>query len=1058
MAVPLEKFVSLLEDSGILTRDTLKDFLPPKADPKSSEELALELVRHKKLTKFQAEEISKGKGKSLVLGNYVLIEKIGAGGMGQVFKARHQRMDRLVAVKLLPPAMTKDAAAIARFEREVKAAAKLSHPNIVAAHDADCANGIHFLVMELVEGSDLLALVKKNGPFSVENAVNFILQTAKGLAAAHKKGIVHRDIKPGNLLLNTEGTVKILDMGLARIHEDGAQAELTGTGVVMGTIDYMAPEQALDTKSADARADVYSLGCSLHYLLTAHATYEGATMMAKLLAHREKPIPSLRSVRPEVPEQLDAAFRKMVAKKIEERFQTMAEVITALEGCGSGSTTCENDKPIPSHTVNLPASTNAVVKSRASQTQQFPNLLAADSPTEAVDDAASWSKLVPIKAPKKRRSKKQNVSFLKDPKTLLMGGMFLCVVIPLAIMIGMQRHGKTQSNTEKSPAIETSAVAETKAVGDGNPGDSPDFTKWMRGVAAMPGEKQVEAVSQKLKEFNPGFDGKLTNPWYDGPLVLHDGRVVEIQIDTSKVTDLSPIRAFSELRLLQCTSQSRSTRRLDLSPLKGMKIRTLKCVLVNIDLSTLRGLPLTELACFGGGISNLTPLSDIPLVSLTLSGNWELRNLEPLRGMRLTHFACDNCQVEDISALSGMPLRSLICHVTRIGDLSPLKDSPLEDLYCEGTLVTDLSPLAGLKLKKLSFTPSAELKGLEAIRRMDSLAEIGTAFAKLIPSKQFWKEYDDAHSKPITDVNSPEFQKWLDGVQSLRAEEQVNAVRQKLKELNPGFDGKLTDQFGGEFLVNPNGIVTTMTFTTDNVTDISPVKALKGLEFLSCQGSEPERGRLRDLSPLKGMKMAFLNCGNNPTLSDLSPLKEVPLKRINITATKVTDLSALRGMSLEEIWFGSTDVSDLAPLKGMPLTALMLWGAKVTDLSPLRGMKLTTLNIAGVPVSNLSPLKDMPLRDLVFNHTGVTDLSPLKGMPLEILGLDGTDLSDLSPLKGMNLQTLVWTPKNIRRGVDTIRQMRSLKSIGTSHLSIFPADEFWKRYDAGEFTRDSSVN
>ena len=159
MPVPLEQFVKHLEDSGILTGDTLQDFVPPKSSPKDAEELARELVRKKKLTKFQAEEVYKGKGKALVLGNYTILDKIGAGGMGQVFKAEHRRMKRIVAVTELPTNMMKNPAVVARFEREVTAAARLNHSNIVTAFDADNVNGIHLLVMEYVEGADLSALV-----------------------------------------------------------------------------------------------------------------------------------------------------------------------------------------------------------------------------------------------------------------------------------------------------------------------------------------------------------------------------------------------------------------------------------------------------------------------------------------------------------------------------------------------------------------------------------------------------------------------------------------------------------------------------------------------------------------------------------------------------------------------------------------------------------------------------------------------------------------------------------------------------------------------------------
>ena len=339
MAASLETVVKQLEDSGIVAPGKLENFIPPKANPKSVEELVRELVKQNHLTKFQAQQVALGKSKALILGGYTLLDKIGAGGMGQVFKALHRRMERTVAIKMLPATMLKDAVAAARFQREVVAAAKLNHSNIVTAYDADQANGVHFLVMEYVEGTDLSILVKKHGALEGSKALNYILQAAKGLEFAHKKGVVHRDIKPANLLVDSEGTVKILDMGLARIESQGdaaTQAELTGTGAVMGTVDYMAPEQAISTKGVDARADIYSLGCTLYYLLAGKATYDGETLMAKLIAHREAEIPSLSDVQEGVPDDVQAIFARMVAKKVEARYQNMTDVIADLERAIAG--------------------------------------------------------------------------------------------------------------------------------------------------------------------------------------------------------------------------------------------------------------------------------------------------------------------------------------------------------------------------------------------------------------------------------------------------------------------------------------------------------------------------------------------------------------------------------------------------------------------------------------------------------------------------------------------------------------------------------------------------
>lgn len=337
MESSLESVVRQLQDSGLVAAAKLQIALAAAARPTNVETLLAALVNHDQLTKFQAAAIAAGRAKSLILGGYTILDKIGAGGMGQVYKALHRRMDRLVAIKTLPATSMKDPAAVARFEREVRAAAKLRHPNVVAADDADQAGGVHFLVMEFVDGRDLAAVVKKSGPLPIAAATSYVLQAARGLEFAHTQGVVHRDIKPANLLLDKQGVVKILDLGLARIDagvEPAAQAELTGTGAIMGTVDYMAPEQSLDTRSADAKADVYSLGCTWYRLVTGENPFRGETVVQKILAHREQPVPSLAALRPEMPPALDALCRRMMAKNPANR-PSMAELVKELEAASS---------------------------------------------------------------------------------------------------------------------------------------------------------------------------------------------------------------------------------------------------------------------------------------------------------------------------------------------------------------------------------------------------------------------------------------------------------------------------------------------------------------------------------------------------------------------------------------------------------------------------------------------------------------------------------------------------------------------------------------------------
>jgi serine/threonine protein kinase len=340
----VEEFHQCLEASRVMSADDSRRFLtslPEGKRPDTPKNLTIELLKAGKLTRHQAESVLKGKIKFLAFGEYVILDKLGQGGMGQVLKAEHRRMRRTVALKVISGPSMKDTDAIRRFQREVHAAARLIHPNIVTAFDANEHEGVHFFVMEYVEGRDLAELVNDEGPLPVAQAVDYVLQAARGLVYAHGKGIVHRDIKPGNLLIDDEGAVKILDMGLARMElsaDDGQ--ELTNTGQVMGTVDYMAPEQAEDTHAVDARADIYSLGCTLYRLLAGQPLYSADTIVKKLLAHRSKPIPTLGDVRTGVPAALEATFQKMVAKRPEDRQPTMAHVVSELEMCLRDSAPC----------------------------------------------------------------------------------------------------------------------------------------------------------------------------------------------------------------------------------------------------------------------------------------------------------------------------------------------------------------------------------------------------------------------------------------------------------------------------------------------------------------------------------------------------------------------------------------------------------------------------------------------------------------------------------------------------------------------------------------------
>jgi serine/threonine protein kinase len=332
MTVPATRddFLDLVRRTGAAEKRRLDAFLEQFpaaarfADPKA---LATGLVRDGILTEFQAKQLLSGRPENLVLGKYDVLDLLGTGSMSTVFLCRHPAMDRWVAVKLLSSNRASQPVMLKRFHREARAAATVHHPNIVHAFDFEENEKGLFLVMEYIDGITLRKLVVDHSTLSPRRAAHYISQSAVGLQHAHESGLVHRDVKPGNLMLDRSGVVKVLDLGLALVEEEASEVLTQG---VLGTVDYLAPEQTIDSHNVDCRADVYGLGATFYFMLTGSPPCGSGTVTQKVLAHRSQPPRPLRSFRGDVPTALEAVLLRMLAKDRNARYQTMTAVMEAL--------------------------------------------------------------------------------------------------------------------------------------------------------------------------------------------------------------------------------------------------------------------------------------------------------------------------------------------------------------------------------------------------------------------------------------------------------------------------------------------------------------------------------------------------------------------------------------------------------------------------------------------------------------------------------------------------------------------------------------------------------
>jgi len=448
---PTASFLRAIQRSGLLEYEQYTELgrwaTESQADVQG---VAKEVFRRRWLTQYQIKEIFKGRGQSLVLGPYALLDLLGEGGMGKVFKAHHLRLGRDVALKIIRKEKLTNPAAEARFRSEIQAVAQMSHPHVVLAYDADQVGDTHFYVMEFIDGTDLAQIVKARGPLPMNEACEYVRQAAQGLQHAFEMGLVHRDIKPSNLLVTRDGRqVKILDFGLALLGEPVLTPEMnriTREGFVLGTPDFLAPEQARNPSGVDIRADIYALGGTLYYLLTGKPPFEAKSPQEKLVKHCSEPPPDVRWLRREVPPHLAALIQWYLAKRPEDRPQTPADMAHSLLPYGlphsPGTSGAYVPQPAPQMPPQYPAAQPIAVQPL--EAYAFPQAVQAyaenpfttsASPMPAVDPEPSSQifKLTtdPVDDPIRQRAESRKS--LVTPLLFLFGGLILAGIAGFAV-------------------------------------------------------------------------------------------------------------------------------------------------------------------------------------------------------------------------------------------------------------------------------------------------------------------------------------------------------------------------------------------------------------------------------------------------------------------------------------------------------------------------------------------------------------------------------------------------------------------------------------------------
>jgi serine/threonine protein kinase/uncharacterized protein YjbI with pentapeptide repeats len=636
-------FLPLLEKSNLLAPDQLAEVRNwPEQEPKT---LAARMVTAAWITKWQSLQLLAGRSQ-FFLGKYKLLELIGQGGMGSVYKAMRPGIGRTVALKVMNRQVLKQPKAVTRFLREIRSAAAVDHPNLVRAYDADCDGDTYFLVMEYVAGRNLKSWIIEEQTLPVGWSCECIRQAAVGLEHAFEQGMVHRDIKPSNLLVTQHEDdglplVKILDLGLARFasetQEDG---ELTRSGQVLGTPDYIAPEQARNTRTADIRADIFSLGCTLFEMLTGHLPFPGDSVMEKLMARATQDAPSLRLYRPDVPPELDAVVARMLARDPQHRFATPADVARALAPFDIGT----------AGLINMPSP--STFQGRTSTNEPSPFTFGSSDIT--TDGTLNGFPADLTHATVERRARPAPSSIWRHPQFRITAGV-VAAVVALAVIVslvpGRKQPASAVTKTVSPPKKQKSVSGEhdgPTASSDDDAADDPERATalWVLkndGTLTVvtgpwqgtPGAKEGSSTSHALgsERIEVASASELPAPAGHVTRVAFRGNVQLRKADFERLADLPRLESLSlaETRFsdgdLAGLRNARRLARLDLqdTPLTDAGIAQMK------GMPGLEALQLSRTRISGAALEKLQSLRGLTELDLegTEIGDADLKNYVP---------------------------------------------------------------------------------------------------------------------------------------------------------------------------------------------------------------------------------------------------------------------------------------------------------------------------------------------------------------------------------------------------------------------------------------------